>query len=334
MPPSLLWYDLETFGLDPHYDRIVQVAALRTDESFELMGERIVLYCRPSLDYLPSPYSCLVHGITPQFALSEGLGEYELAKRLQAEMSVPGTTVLGFNSLRFDDEFIRNLFYRNFFDPYGREWRNGNTRWDVIDLMRAARDLRPEGIIWPTDDEGRPLFTLGALAKANGIAHDAAHDAMYDVLATIGLAKLVRSRQAKLFDWYFSHRTRESLKSLIDLTDRTPLLHTSVSYTSSRGCTTVVAPIAMDPEDRNRLIALDLRFDPSSIVDLGVEELRRRVFTKGSELEVERLPLVSIRLNRCPFLSPLGALKPEAAARLGIDLDTCRAHLAAIKGET
>jgi exodeoxyribonuclease-1 len=333
MPPSLLWYDLETFGLDPRYDRIVQFAAVRTDDRFEQVGERLVLYCKPGSDYLPSPYSCLVHGITPQFAIAEGLSEYDLAKRIHAEMSVPGTTVVGFNSLRFDDEFVRNLFYRNFLDPYSREWKNGNTRWDLIDLMRAARDLRPEGIIWPTDDEGRPLFTLAALAKANGIAHEAAHDAMYDVIATIGLAKLVRSRQPKLFDWYFSHRTRESLKPLIDLAERSPLLHSSVAYTSPKGCTAVVAPISLDPEDRNKLIALDLRFDPRSIVDLPVEELRRRVFTKGSELEVERLPLASIRLNRCPFLAPLGTLKEEAATRLGIDIAACLEHLATIRNE-
>ncbi len=333
MPPSLLWYDLETFGLDPRYDRIVQVAAVRTDDRFEQIGERVLVYCRPTPDYLPSPYSCLVHGITPQFALSEGITEYELARRLQSEMSVPGTAVVGFNSLKFDDEFVRNLLYRNFLDPYSREWRNGNSRWDMIDLMRAARDLRPEGIIWPADDEGRPLFTLAALAKANGIAHEAAHDAMHDVLATIGLAKLVRTRQPKLFEWYFSHRGRESLKPLIDLVERLPLLHTSVSYTSPRGCTTVVAPLSIDPEDRNRLIAIDLRFDPRGIVDLPVEELRRRVFTKATELDVERLPLVVIRLNRCPFLSPLGALSADAAARLGIDLDECLSHLALIKGE-
>ncbi len=104
-------------------------------------------------------------------------------------MSVPGTTTAGFNSLQFDDEFVRNLLYRNLFDPYEREWRKGNSRWDLIDLMRAARDLRPEGIVWPEDEEGRPIFTLVALARANGIAHESAHDAMHDVLATVDLAQ-------------------------------------------------------------------------------------------------------------------------------------------------
>lgn len=333
MAASFLWYDLETFGLEPRCDRIAQFAAARTDERLEPTGERMTLYCKPTPDYLPSPQSCLVHGITPQFALGNGLGEYEFSGRILAAMSVPGTTVAGYNSIKFDDEFLRNLLYRNLRDPYEREYKRGNSRWDLIDLMRAARDLRPEGLVWPEDDEGRPIFTLGALARANGVVHEAAHDAMHDVLATIGLARLVRQRQPKLFDWYLSHRTRDSLRPLVDLVERNPLVHCSVAYTSSRGCTTLVAPVALDPENRNQLLAIDLRFDPAPIVGLDVEELRRRVFTKAELLDAERVPLSRIRLNRCPFLAPASALGDDAAQRLGIDVAACRAHLELIKRE-
>jgi len=333
MPRTFFWYDLETFGLEPRYDRIVQFAGLRTDENFEPAGDRIILYCKPTPDYLPSPFSCLVHGITPQAAQSEGLSEYEFAKRVRAEMCEPGTTSLGFNTLQFDDEFIRNLFYRNFFDPYEREWKNGNSRWDLIDLVRAAHDLRPEGLVWPMGGEGKPIFTLETLSRANGVDQGAAHDAMHDVLATIGMARLLKTRQPKLFDWYYSHRTRDSLLPLVDLGARKPLVHTAASYTSASGCTTLVAPIAMDPENRNQLIAVDLRADPSGLVDLPVEELRRRVFTKAAELEVERLPLSRLRLNRSPFLAPAATMSDEAAARLGIDRAACEAHLEVIRRE-
>lgn len=333
MGKSFFFYDLETFGLEARYDRIAQFAGVRTDEDFEPTGERIILYCRPSPDYLPSPYSCLITGITPQAALEAGVREYELARRLQEELSVPGTTVLGYNSIQFDDEFLRNLFYRNFFDPYAREYRKGNSRWDLLDLMRAAHDLRPEGLVWPAGDDGSPIFKLETLAKANGVDQGSAHDAMHDVLATIGLCRLVKKRQPKLFDWYFSHRSRDALRPLVDLVSREPLVHTSAAYTSAKGCTTLVAPIALDPENRNQLVTLDLRFDPSEIVDLPVEELRRRVFTKAEELEIPRLPLSRIRLNRCPFLAPPSTLSPEAAARLGIDLEACAAHLEIIRRE-
>ncbi len=329
----MLWYDLETFGLESRHDRIAQFAAVRTDENLEAVGEKTLLYCRPTPDYLPNPLSCLVHGITPQYAMGAGLSDYDFAKAVRTAMGAPGTTSAGYNSLQFDDEFVRNLLYRNLFDPYGREWRNGNSRWDLIDLMRAARDLRPEGIVWPEGEDGKPIFTLVALARANGIAHKAAHDAMHDVLATIDLAKLVRSRQPKLYEWYWTHRTRDSLRPLVDLVDRTPLVHTSAGYTSPKGCTTLVAPVALDPENRNQLIAIDLRFDPSTIVGLGVEDLRRRVFTKKAELDEERIPLTRIKLNRCPFLAPLSTLSDQAALRLGIDLPECQAHLAVIKNE-
>ena len=333
MAPSILWYDLETFGLESRYDRIAQFASIRTDESLEELGDKTLLYCRPSPDYLPSPLSCLVHGITPQFAAANGLSDYEFAAALRAAMSAPGTTTAGYNSLQFDDEFVRSLLYRNLFDPYEREWRFGNSRWDLIDLMRAARDLRPEGLVWPEDEEGRPIFTLVALDRANGIPHESAHDASSDVAATIGLARLLRSRQPKLYEWYWTHRTRDALRPLVDLVDRAPLVHTAAGYTSERGCTTLVAPVAMDPENRNQLIAIDLRFDPTGIVGLDVEELRRRVFTKKAELDEERVPLVRIRLNRCPFLAPVSTLSPEAAGRLGIDVPACLHHLKIIKTE-
>ncbi len=333
MARSFFWYDLETFGLEPRYDRVAQFAGVRTDENFELVGEKLILYCKPTADYLPSPQACLVHGITPQAATEAGVTDYELARRVRTELLEPGTTTLGYNTLQFDDEFLRSLFYRNFFDPYEREWKNGNGRWDLVDLMRAARDLRPEGLVWPTGEEGKPIFTLEALAKANGVAHKTAHDAMHDVLATIGLARLLKARQPKLFDWYFTHRTRDSLRPLINLVEREPLLHTAAAYTSVRGCTTLVAPVSLDPENRNQLLAIDLRYDPAEILDLPVEELRRRVFTKAEELEVPRLPLARIRLNRCPALAPRSALSPEAAERLGIDVAACQAHLELIKRE-
>ncbi|MBN1243118.1 MAG: exodeoxyribonuclease I [Spirochaetales bacterium] len=319
MPASFLWYDLETFGTDPAADRVAQFAAVRTDGDFREKGERILLYCKPGFDSLPDPRACLVHGITPAHADEAGLSEYEFAKALRAEMMVSGTTTGGYNTLAFDDEFVRHLFWRTLFDPYEREWANGNSRWDLIDLARAARDLRPEGLVWPNRDDGKPSFRLEVLAKANGIAHDNAHDALSDVLATIGLARLLRDKQPKLFRWYWTHRSRDSLTRLVDLVERTPLVHAAAGFTTGRGCTTLVAPLAIDPENRNNLFAVDLRFDPEAILDLGPDEIRERVFAKTEELEGERIPLVKIRLNRCPFLAPASVMTRDAAERLGVD---------------
>lgn len=320
MALSILWYDLETFGLDPRHDRIAQFAGLRTDENLEPVGDRVVLFNRITPDYLPSPYSCLVHRITPARTLDEGLPEYEFAKAIRNEMLSPGTCVAGYNSIRFDDEFIRNLLYRNLFDPYEREWADGNTRWDVIDLFRATRDLRPDGLSWPNGVDGKPDFRLGSLAAANDIPLVSAHDAFHDIAATVGLARLVRQSQPKLYDWYWKHRTRDSLRPLINLASREPLVHTAAQYTSERGCTTIVAPVGMVPGRRDGLVAIDLRYDPSPLLDLSVDEIRRRVFSRKADLdEGERIPLVDIKLGRCPFLAPLATMDAKAADRLGLD---------------
>nr|GFC99807.1 hypothetical protein [Tanacetum cinerariifolium] len=113
----------------------------------------------------------------------------------------------GYNTLRFDDEMTRYSLYRNFFDPYGREWQGGNSRWDLIDVVRTAYALRPEGIVWP-EEEGRVTLKLERLTAANGIDHGQAHDALSDVRATIALARLIRDKQPKLYDYLFQLRSK------------------------------------------------------------------------------------------------------------------------------
>ncbi len=328
---SILWYDLETYGLEPRHDRIAQFACVRTSESLEPLSGGLTLHCRITPDYLPSPYACLVHGITPQKTLEEGLPEYQFAKAIRTEMMAPGTCVTGFNSIKFDDEFVRNLFYRNLFDPYEREWADGNSRWDIIDLFRATRDLRPEGMKWPDSEDGKPEFKLGRLAQANGINLVNAHDALADIEATIALARLVRARQPRLYDWYWRHRTRDSLRPLVNLAAHEPLVHTSAAYTGERGCTTVVAPVGMIPGRRDGVVAVDLRWDPEPLLSLPVDEIRRRVFGKAAELAPgERIPLANLRLGRCPYLAPLSILDKQAEERLGLDVELARKRAAAL----
>jgi exodeoxyribonuclease-1 len=355
MAQTLLWYDLETFGTVTLGDRIAQYAAIRTTDSFEPLGEPTVLYNRITPDYLPNPYACLITGITPQHTLEHGLREYDFISQIRSQMMVPGTTTLGYNSIKFDDEFIRATLYRNFYDPYEREWMSGNSRWDVLDLARAAHDLRPEGINWSleTNQQGekRPSFRLELLTKANGISHESAHDALSDVRATIAIAKLIHDHQPKLFRFYFSNRKKEQQRQLIDLKTMPPLVHTSGTHSNPKGCTTLIVPLAYDLEIKNNLIALDLRYDPCPLLDLSVEEIQRRVFTKREELEAEedlaigfnipqhdnrviqegfggRIPILTIPINKCPFLAPLEILRPEDADRLGISIDQAMKHRA------
>ncbi len=332
---SLLWYDLETFGRHPQWDRIAQFAAIRTTDTFESIGDPIVAYCRLSPDYVPHPDAALLTGITPQEVQSKGMSERDFAEVINDAMSVAATCTVGFNSIRFDDEFVRALLYRNFYDPYRREYENGNSRWDIIDLMRMFHDLRPEGIEWQRDERGVPVFRLETLARANGVVHERAHDALSDVRATIGLARLANEQNPRLFKYYFSLRRKEEVRRRLNLQSMEPVLHTSGMFSSPAGCTTIVIPLSVGPENPNEIICYDLRRDPSDWLDADVESIRRRVFTRSAELGPdERIPLKGIHINRSPAIAPLSTADQRRLEALEIDRDLCMKHAEMIRAKS
>ena len=328
MANSLYWHDYETFGTDPRRDRAVQFAGIRTDEALNIIGEPLMVFARPADDFLPQPMACLVTGITPQRVLKEGIPEAEFIARIHAELAQPGTCGVGYNSIRFDDEFTRYTLYRNLFDPYGREWQNGNSRWDIIDMVRAAHDLRPEGIHWPKNEQGRSSFRLEVLTAANGIGHEQAHDALSDVHATIALAKLIKEKQPRLYDFLYQLRSKHEVARLLDLKGMTPVLHTSGMYSSGHGCSTLIAPLAAHPSNANAVIAYDLRKDPTPLLSLDADTLRERLYTPTDQLpaDVERIPLKLIHRNKCPVVAPMKTLDEAAAERLAIDTQACLQH--------
>ncbi len=322
---TLYWHDYETFGLDPARDRPVQFAGIRTDEDLNIVGEPLNIMARPAPDTLPHPISSLITGITPQQALEQGLPEAEFIARILAELSQPGTCGVGYNSLRFDDEVTRNTLYRNLYSPYDREWQNGNSRWDIIDMVRACHDLRPEGIVWPRRaDADRPSVRLEELTLANGIAHEQAHDALSDVYATIAIAKLIREKQPRLYDFLYRLRRKKEVLKSIDLKEMTPVLHTSGMYGSDHGSTRLVVPVSPHPSNSNSIIVFDLAQSPDLLLDLGAKTLRERLYTASEDLPegVERPALKQVLINKCPVIAPTATLSGDAAKRLRIDLIT------------
>ena len=330
---SFFWYDFETTGVDPAKDRPMQFAGIRTDLDFNPIGEPIMLYCKLADDVLPHPDACLLTGITPQDAIREGLKESEFVKQIEQELSVPGTCSLGYNTLRFDDEVVRNSFYRNFIDPYAREWQNGCSRWDIIDLVRMTYAMRPDGIKWPKKEDGSYSFKLEDLTKANGIAHEQAHDALSDVHGTIAMAKLIKEAQPKLFDYYFAMREKSALQQFIDPVRMKPFLHISGMFGLEKKFAAFVAPLAPHPSNKNGVIVYDLMEDAQPLIDLSVEDIQRRVFSTKEELAEEtRLPLKVIHLNKCPAVAPATFLKDEKVVqRLNLDGDICRKNLSLLK---
>lgn len=319
MTSSIFWHDYETTGINPRCDRPLQVAGLRTDFDLNEIDEPISLYCRPSDDILPHPAACLVTGITPQLLAEQGLCEAEFMTRVHAQLAQPGTCGAGYNTLRFDDEVTRYSLYRNFFDPYAREWQGGNSRWDLIDIVRTAYALRPEGIEWPQQD-GRTSLRLELLSKANGIDHGHAHEALSDVRATIALARLIRQKQPKLYDWLFQLRSKHKVMEQIRLLQ--PLVHISGRFSAARNYLGVVLPLAWHPRNRNALIVCDLHQETLPLLRESAEVLRQRLYTRHDELAEGELPvpLKLVQINRCPVVAPLSVLRPVDQQRLGLDL--------------
>jgi len=325
---TFYWHDYETWGLSPSLDRPSQFAGIRTDMDFNIIGEPDMFYCKLSDDYLPNPEPAIITKITPQITQAEGLAEYEFAKRINHQFTQTNTCVVGYNTIRFDEEFSRNLFYRNFYDPYEYSWKNSNSRWDIIDLVRAAYALRPDGIVWPKNDEGLPSFRLELLTEANGISHEQAHDATSDVYATIAIAKLIKEKCPKLFDYYFSLRNKNKVKDLIDVENIKPLVHISGMFGAVRGNAGLVAPIAWHPTNTNAVAVIDLSQNLTPLFELSADEIRARLYTKRDELgDKLPIPLKLVHINKCPFIAIEKALLAENAQRLGIDKQQCLTNL-------
>lgn len=327
MTHTFLWHDYETFGINTRRARPAQFAAIRTDAELNQIGEPIMLYCQPANDFLPEPQSCLITGITPQECLAKGLPEHQFAAQIEQALAWPGTVGVGYNTIRFDDEITRFMFWRNLIDPYAREWQNDCGRWDLLDVVRTAYALRPEGIQWPVNAEGKPSFKLTDLTAANGLVHESAHDALSDVHATIALARLIKTAQPKLFDFCFGlHKKDRVLAELglpATLSHAKPFVHISGMFAPECGCVALMWPLAMHPGNKNELLAWDLAFDPSELASLNAEQIRLRLFSKTADLPqgMSRLPVKSVHLNKSPMvMGNLKVLSPAMAERWGVDV--------------
>ena len=329
---TIYWHDYETSGTDPRRDRAVQFAGQRTTLELEPVGEPLSVLCQPAPDVLPQPAACLVTGIAPQDAQRDGLIEAEFAARVQEELGAPGTCGAGFNSIRFDDEFTRNLLYRNFYDPYEREWKDGNSRWDIIDLARMCYALRPQGVEWPLR-EGKPSFKLQDLAAANDLSRAQAHDAASDVVTTIDLARRLKSVQPRLWDFYFGLRRKIEAFKYLDYAHRAPILHVSSRYPAERGCLAMVVPLAAHPGLPNGVIVYDLAVDPAPLLELDADAIHDLVFTPKADMpgEFARIPLKTVHANKSPALAPVSVLKDVDSRRLGLDVALCEKHLHALR---
>ena len=300
MRETFFFYDLETSGLLPRQSRIMQFAGQRTDMNLEPIGEPVNILVKMTDDALPSPEAIAVTGITPQATLMDGMSEAEFCRYISEEVFVPGAIALGYNTVRFDDEFMRACLWRNFYDPYEWEWKDGRGRWDMLDVVRLTRALRPEGIEWPFTEDGKPTNRLELITKLNGMKHEHAHDALSDVYATIAVARLIREKQPKLFNYLFKMRDKREVQKLVNLENPQPFVYASGRYSSGFNKTTVAFPIA--PGRNGNVLVYDLRYD----VEKVLEQDAQGSVTRGGEF----YPIVKeLCYNKCPTVAPVAVLE-------------------------
>ncbi|MBQ6461512.1 exodeoxyribonuclease I [Candidatus Saccharibacteria bacterium] len=305
---SFFFYDLETSGLNPRTDRVMQFAGQRVDMDLNPIGEPVNLLVKMTEDALPSPSAIAVTKITPQQTLRDGISEKEFADFINEKIFTPDTVTVGYNTVRFDDEFMRALLWRNFYDAYEWEWKDGRSRWDMLDVVRLTRALRPDGINWPFTEDGKPTNRLELLTKLNGLSHEHAHDALSDVYATIAVAKMIREKQPKLFEYLFKMREKNAVKKLVNLDNKQPFVYASGRYSSEHNKTTVAFPLT---SGRNgNVLVFDLRYNLEELVD------------------DKYYPIVKeLCFNKCPAVAPISVLENGGWEKIGLDKETVEKNL-------
>lgn len=349
---SFFFYDLETSGLSPREDRIMQFAGQRTDMDLNPIGEPVNLLVKLTNDTLPSPGAILVTKITPQNTQADGLTEAEFCNYVDDELFTDDTCIVGYNSVRFDDEFMRFCFWRNFHDPYAFQWKNGRSRWDLLDVVRLTRALRPEGINWPTqpievtDKETGEKKTveiatnrLELITKLNGIEHSHAHDALADVFALIEVTKLIKMHQPKLFNYLYTMRDKRKVAELVNLDHKQPFVYASGRYSSEFEKTTVAFPLTAGRN--SNILVFDLRYNLDELLAAENEEsknlLKETIKSDAKKAELKKpktfFPIVKeLALNKCPAVAPTGVLDAKSGdktgwERIGLSKETIKKNL-------
>lgn len=327
MNTSFFFYDLETSGVNPREARIMQFAGQRTDMQLNPIGEPVNVLVKLSEEVVPDPDAIFITGITPQQTIADGITEADFLKLFYEEVALAGTIFVGYNTVRFDDEFMRYLHYRNFYDPYEWQYVDQKSRWDLLDVVRMTRALRPEGMEWPVDDKGTPTNRLELITKANNISHIGAHDALSDVNAVIDVARLIQSKQPKLFDYLLKMRDKKAVAEVVQANK--PFLYTSGKYDSAYEKTAAVVRLADHPKRQGSLV-YDLRYDPTPFATMTAKELAQAWRRRRDDPEL-RLPIKTLQYNRCPAVAPLAVLDQKSAERLDLSQETIQKHHAVLQ---
>lgn len=318
----------------------MQFAGQRTDADFNLVGEPVNVLVKLPDDTIPSPQATAITGITPQQTQVDGMGEAEFCRYFIDDIATPETIFVGYNNVRFDDEFMRNTLWRNFYDPYEWSWRDKSGRWDLLDVTRFVRALRPDGINWPMIErevDGEvikvPSVKLEEMARLNGFENEKAHDALFDVIALINLAKLLRDKQPKMWQFLYDHSTKNAVLEIVKPGQFVPFVYTSGRFPSENEKTTVAVVIGKS-SSLGGLLVWDLRQSIEQFSDWTDDQVLASLsatYEQRKQPDFISVPIKTLAPNRCPAVAPIGVLDESSQQRINLSIDEVQKNLNALR---
>ena len=272
--PNLVFYDFETCSSNVSYGQIIQAAAVLVNDSFQEL-DRYEGRCKLSPGVVPEAMALLVNKTTPRMLKETNLSHYQMVRQMTDKFKEWKNSIfIGYNSINFDEEFLRRTLFKNLEYPYLTN-TNGNERGDLFSLARACHLYYPGSIKTPISDKNNPIFKLEQLAPMNDIQHDHAHSAMGDVIATIEIAKLLNKKAPNV--WKASLMTTNKDKSF-QLIKNEELFCTDFFY-YGKSVPFVLTYVCQHPQ-WGYPMCFDLKSDPNYYFSLSIHELKKELNKK------------------------------------------------------
>jgi len=290
-----IFYDTETTGTRTPFDQILQFAAIKTDDEFNIL-DTFDVRCRLLPYIVPAPGALLVTGVSVSDITTCPLSHFEMMRQVHTKMhewSEGGAVFVGWNSMRFDETMLRQAYYQTLLPVYQTN-TNGNGRADIMRMVQIVSTCAPNCLAIPLQTDGKRTFKLGLIAAANNVVLEHAHEALADTGATLGVAKLVKQRAPALWDALIANARKSGPLSLIK---SEPFLLLS-EYYFSNAYSFVVAAIVANADNANEWAVFDLQFDPAQYLNASDDDLRAAIDGKAKAIR-------RVSINSQPGLLPV-----------------------------
>jgi exodeoxyribonuclease I len=264
---NFVFYDFETSSSNKYWGQIIQIGAILTNENLEEL-DRYDARCRLSPGIIPEAMALIVNKSSPKMLKGSNLSHYEMIRQFVDTLKKWGkATYVGFNSIEFDEEFLRCTLFQTLEYPYLTS-TNGNTRGDILSLARAANLYYPNTLKNSINKKGNAVYKLDQMAPLNGIKHGDAHSAIGDVVATVGVAKIIAKKAPNV--WKASLLTMDKNQSLELIKSELYFCTNEYFYGKSRPY--VQAFVCQHPQYQWPL-CFDLKHDPNIFLKMSIKEL-------------------------------------------------------------